>query len=764
MFAKQPLQARPQNVKQSAKSVSAPAQLKRKRKADSAAPNMHLERIIGLTAFRPSALAIHPQPDTPIIAYPAGGVTTIFNHKRNRQVNFLVPSTGAAAENAGKRGAQAAGIKSVVSLAFSPDGEYLAVGEAGHQPRILIWDFKKSTIVSELLGHKFGVLAIAFSPNGRYLVSVGYQHDGQVFVWNWKSGTKLACNKISTKASVAWAFGKWRATGKRNGSGQDARSEQGTFRPLTALSFDPSGNFFVTVGLRHIKFWAFDTNTSLLKKPSLQQLTKGQVQLIEGRYGVMGDHKNSCFADVTCLETANGDVHTYAITEKGLLVLFSAERVMEKWVDLKVTAGLSICANEAYIACGCTDGVIRLFEPTTLKYITTLPKPHPLGIDVALNVYQHPAEGGAMYPDVVAVRWDPEGEKLTAVYSDRSLYMWDVRDLKHVGKYRSFLGHGDCVWGVETCPTLQPSSDTTSPPTTMPPNTFATHSSDGTIRFWNVDTPGEGEEQQQRYIGRNLWSKDLLKVVYVDKGGVEKCNRRDGFDTTDSEAANGEKTGVRALKVSGDGRWMCSGDRAGNVRIHDLRDFSQVTYMEAHEAELLAIDFTAMGDTQSPTYLATASRDRLIHIFDVRRGFQLVQTIDDHSASIMAVKFSDEGRRLVSCAADKSVIFRGVHELQDDTTTFTPYHTALGRSTAYDMDVDPSSKYVTTVTQDRRINIYSVSTGKLVRTHRPDPLDDATFELSGGGFVKCAMDPTGSFVVTSGSDRVVRVFDFLSGG
>ena len=35
---------------------------------------------------------------------------------------------------------------------------------------------------------------------------------------------------------------------------------------LNALSFDPTGNFFATVGLRHIKFWAFDTNTNLLKK------------------------------------------------------------------------------------------------------------------------------------------------------------------------------------------------------------------------------------------------------------------------------------------------------------------------------------------------------------------------------------------------------------------------------------------------------------------------------------------------------------------
>lgn len=92
---------------------------------------MTLERIIGLTAFRPSALAIHPIPDTPLIAYPAGGVTTIFNHKRNKQINFLVPTSGATGDSTTKRSSQATTIKSVVSLAFSADGEYIAVGEVG---------------------------------------------------------------------------------------------------------------------------------------------------------------------------------------------------------------------------------------------------------------------------------------------------------------------------------------------------------------------------------------------------------------------------------------------------------------------------------------------------------------------------------------------------------------------------------------------------------------------------------------------------------
>lgn len=40
--------------------------------------------------------------------------------------------------------------------------------------------------------------------------------------------------------------------------------------------------------------------------------------------------------------------------------------------------------------------------------------------------------------------------------------------------------------------------------------------------------------------------------------------------------------------------------------------------------------------------LGSAGRDRLIHVFDVNKDFTLIQTLDDHSASITSLKFSGE--------------------------------------------------------------------------------------------------------------------------
>lgn len=60
-----------------------------------------------------------------------------------------------------------------------------------------------------------------------------------------------------------------------------------------------------------------------------------------------------------------------------------------------------------------------------------------------------PADASTCYPDAVAMVYDEKVQRVISVYSDRSLYVWDIRDLTKIGKYRSFIFHSDCVWGVE---------------------------------------------------------------------------------------------------------------------------------------------------------------------------------------------------------------------------------------------------------------------------------------------------------------------------
>lgn len=61
-------------------------------------------------------------------------------------------------------------------------------------------------------------------------------------------------------------------------------------------------------------------------------------------------------------------------------------------------------------------------------------------------------------------------------------------------------------------------------------------------------------------------------------------------------------------------------------------------------------------------YLASASRDRMIHIFtnSERSIYEPIQSLPDHSASVTAVNFAsykDQQLQLLSSGADKSILY-----------------------------------------------------------------------------------------------------------
>ncbi|CAG8452818.1 28309_t:CDS:10 [Dentiscutata erythropus] len=739
--------------------------LRRKKKGENVTPAIELERILGLTASKSTAISTAPTHD--LIAYAAGSVVVLYNHKKNKQVGFLhassavtsapsptptnsnnrhtivgdpmmnplgalgllePPGTNASGNASSKKPAVSNKAKPISCLAFSPDGNYLAVGETGHQPRILIWDVSTKTLVNELKGHKYGVLALEFSPNMKWIVSLGFQ--------------------------------------------------------VHTLAFNRTGSFFVTAGLRHVKYWYFDSNGNLPKKAAGQSIQK-TAQVLDGRSGILGDLRDNNFLDAACCQKSD---HTYFVTSNGLLCMFTEGRLMDKWVNLQVKSAYSIDVSQQYIICACSNGIVRLFEPITLNYLGTLPKPHPLGVDLTLQTGSTYGTGDPndTYPDTTAIKFDAETGKLTCIYSDRSLFIWDIKDVKKIGKYRSFLYHCDTIWGVE----MIPPRDTEDDASPLPENTFVTYSADSTIRFWNFDGSANSTGSNVASAGsnnttlkRNIYSKECMKIIYVDPEGKYRSSaletKNDKSDSTEQLSSSAVESGIRTLKISPDGKLMASGDRGGNLRVHDLDTFKEITYQEAHDAEILTIEFT---DRRMP-----GDRDRILHVFDVNNSFQLIQTLDDHSSSITAIKFTNDGGKLISCGADKSIIFRsrqngmnnkGGLELEKlyreihykdnvkigsgDSPSYVPYHNISGRATVFDMDIDISNRYIATVSGERRLNVYHIDTGKNVRSYKSDTPEEVN-TADQGSLLRISLDPGGVHAVTGGSDKSIRLFDFTNG-
>ncbi|XP_054017485.1 mitogen-activated protein kinase-binding protein 1 [Dryobates pubescens] len=650
-----------------------------------------LEKVLGITVSGGRGLACDPR--TGLVAYPAGCVVVLFNPRKNKQHHILNSSR-----------------KTITALAFSPDGKYLVTGESGHMPAVRVWDVAERTQVAELQEHKYGVACVAFSPSSKYIVSVGYQHDMIVNVWSWKKNIVVAANKVSSK--------------------------------VTAVSFSEDCSYFVTAGNRHIKFWYLDDSKTSKVNATVPLL---------GRSGLLGELRNNFFADVACGRGKKAD-STFCITSSGLLCEFNEKRLLDKWVELRTTVANCISVNHDYIFCGCADGTVRIFNPLNLHFVTTLPKPHFLGTDIASITEASRLFSGvadAKYPDTIALTFDPTNQWLSCVYNDHSLYVWDVKDPKKVGKVYSALYHSSCVWNIEMYPEVK---DNNQP--CLPPGSFITCSSDNTIRLWNT----ESSNIHGTALHRNILSNDLMKIIYVDD------NTQVLLDTDYNTAGSAEKAdaqvmdtkvGIRTVCVSPSGEHLASGDRIGTLRIYELQSLREMLKVEAHDSEILCLEYSK-PDT-GLKLLASASRDRLIHVLDAGKDYSLQQTLDEHSSSITAVKFAaNDGKvRMISCGADKSIYFRTAQKTGEGVQ-FTRTHHIVRKTTLYDMDVDPSWKYAAIGCQDRNIRVFNISSGKQKKLYKGSQGEDGTL-------IKVQTDPSGLYIATSCSDKNLSIFDFYSG-
>ena len=127
------------------------------------------------------------------------------------------------------------------------------------------------------------------------------------------------------------------------------------------------------------------------------------------------------------------------------------------------------------------------------------------------------------------------------------------------------------------------------------------------------------------------------------------------------------------MRVSPDGKHLASGDRTGNIRVHDLTLADEVQCIEAHDTEVLCLEFTDPYAT-GVNFMASSSRDRLLHVFDRDQDYGLVQTLDDHSAAVTSVNFAKQDGQLLmmSCGVDKSILFRNAVMVTLDCTSLTP--------------------------------------------------------------------------------------------
>uniref|UniRef100_A0AC35GKW9 Anaphase-promoting complex subunit 4 WD40 domain-containing protein n=1 Tax=Panagrolaimus sp. PS1159 TaxID=55785 RepID=A0AC35GKW9_9BILA len=216
-------------------------------------------------------------------------------------------------------------------------------------------------------------------------------------------------------------------------------------------------------------------------------------------------------------------------------------------------------------------------------------------------------------------------------------------------------------------------------------------------------------------------------------------------------------TGARCLKLSPDGRHLAAGFRDGNLGVFDITTdkFEQLISVEAHDGEMLCIEYADPQKTDGHTMLASGGRDRLIHLYDAENGYQHLATVEDHSSSVNSIKFipTSSGFEMFTCATDKLVVIRRV--------TNSSNGISLERINQFS---SPSGlNYLTTAPdgsligacQDRQLRTYTIN-GKMNKQIKGTLCEEGTL-------TKLALDPSGTYAATVCSDRYVYVIDISTG-
>jgi RNA polymerase sigma factor (sigma-70 family) len=280
------------------------------------------------------------------------------------------------------------------AVAFSPDGRTIVTGATYSDHDVRSWDAITGKIKGRWRGHKGGIEAIVYAPDGKLVASSS--EDGTVRLWD-------------------------AATGKEVGR-LDARDGM-----VGAIAFSPDGKTLVAGGEHKVvHFWDVATRREVraLDNPGGRTLSLAfspDGQTLATR--ALGDSL------VRIWDVASGtqrrQFRDLAFGNPDTLVLGRSR--------------LAFAPDNRTLAVNCEDGTVHLLDVTTGRESRVLGK-------VLWDRFAFP-EGGGGGPapfqppnPCLGVAFAPDGRSLSAIYSDRSVHLWEVVSGRQRGRFPGHRG------------------------------------------------------------------------------------------------------------------------------------------------------------------------------------------------------------------------------------------------------------------------------------------------------------------------------------
>ncbi|KAI1873391.1 hypothetical protein JX265_005013 [Neoarthrinium moseri] len=362
-------------------------------------------------------------------------------------------------------------IKAATCLALSREGRFLAVGETGYAPRVLIFSLEDTSSERPLVSiseHLYGVKAVAWSPDSKFMASLGSANDGFLYVW-----------RIDSRTGAAKLFQQNRCTS--------------FIRGMIWM-----GNNLITLGVRHVKVWKVEEEKA--PSPTKQRFgadvgSPAQPQkTLPGRNTLLGELIEATFSCAAAID----DNKAVLCTEAGEICLLDDTGKQSKLTKILEIGFVTTCVTirDQVIHVGGKTGDfstldLKLFLAGTVSCILTTSKSS-VGL-LGLGFLQN---------------------NLVTVDSEHSIDIWNtsyVPGVKGQSTTRVQIpGHGHAMHGVGALP--QPNA---------PNAAFYTWSRSGNIVLW--DTNGNTKESfkiplEDAYFENESDPGNQMSVVKTTEG------------------------------------------------------------------------------------------------------------------------------------------------------------------------------------------------------------------------------------------------------
>lgn len=545
----------------------------------------------------------------------------------------------------------------VWSIAFSPDGQILASGSADGEVRF--WKVDTGQCIYTLLGHGGRVWSVAFSPDGQTLASSG--DDGEVRFWDTRKGRCLDTSLDHDKTVRTVAFspdGQVLASGSDDGcarlwqvrSGECLSTLKGHSRCVRSVAFSPDGQILASGSSdRTVKLWNIQDGQCLKTLSGHTRTVRTVAFSPDGKTLASGGNDHS----VRLWNVQNGQC-------------LRTRQEHTNWVW-----SVAFSPNGQTLASGSEDQSLRLWDVRNGR---------------CLKTFQSQSNR------ILSVAFSPDGQTLASGSEDRSLRLWDVGNGQCLKIWQE---HANRVRSVAFSPDGQ---------------ILASSSDDYSTRLWDVrnDRCLKTWQEHTDWVRSVAFSPDGQTLASgCDDHLIRIWDIRGGQCL---QTLGGHTNRVWSVAFSPDGQTLASSSEDHSVRLWDIRKGKCLSIYSGHKDWVSSVAFSPDGQT-----LVSSSVDQTVRVWDVKTG-QCTNVLKGHTAWVPSVAFSPDGRTLASGSADRTV------RLWDVRTGECLKRLSGHENWVWSVAFGPDGQTLVSGSSDETLRLWEVETGdclNIMRLLRP---------------------------------------------